>query len=106
MKRRTGILAALLCVAASSLPAQAQAPTVKIGFITTLSGPAGYLGQDARDGFMLAVKEGGGKLGGVPVDVMVQDDGLKPIQGRLTADRFLKDEHVRLFTGTIFSNVA
>ena len=105
MKKRTGLLAGLLCLAAFTMPAQAQ-PPVKIGFITTLSGPAGYLGQDARDGFMLAVKEGGGKLGGVPVDVMVQDDGLKPIQGRLIADRFLKDDHVRLFTGTIFSNVA
>ena len=46
--------------------AVAQAP-VKIGFITTLSGPAGYIGADARDAFNLAVEMEGGKLGGVPV---------------------------------------
>jgi branched-chain amino acid transport system substrate-binding protein len=32
--------------------------------ITTLSGPAGYLGQDIRDGFQLAIDQNGGELGG------------------------------------------
>lgn len=99
MKR--GILAAAFSLLA--LTAQAQ---VKIGIVTTLSGPAGYLGEDARDGFLLAVAAEGGKLGGVPVRVLVEDDGLKPAQGRQIAQRFLKTEGVRLFTGTIFTNVA
>ncbi len=94
-------LAFAFCLLAAS--AQAQ---VKIGIITTLSGPAGYLGEDARDGFLLAVKAEGGKLGGVPVQVLVEDDGLKPAQGRQIAQRYLKTEGVRLFTGTIFTNVA
>ena len=55
---------------------------VKIGMITTLSGPGGYLGQDIRDGFKLAIDMEGGKLGGVPVDLAVEDDGLKPGQGK------------------------
>jgi branched-chain amino acid transport system substrate-binding protein len=85
--------------------ALAQEP-LKIGMITTLSGPAGYLGQDIRDGFQLAIEMEGGKLGGVPVKVLVEDDGLKPGNGRQIAEKFLNDEGVKLFTGIVFSNVA
>lgn len=83
----------------------AQAP-VKIGMITTLSGPGGYLGQDIRDAFNLAIKMQGGKLGGVPVEVVVEDDGLKPGQGKQIADKMLKNDKIKLFTGIVFSNVA
>lgn len=87
-----------------AVPAMAQAP-VKIGFITTLSGPGGYLGADARDAFQLALDLGGGKLGGTPVQLVVEDDALKPGQGREIAERFMKNEKIKLFTGIIFSNV-
>ena len=80
------------------------ADPVKIGMITTLSGPAGYLGQDIRDGFKLAME--GGKLGGVAVELLVEDDGLKPGQGKQIAERYLDDAQVKLFTGIVFSNVA
>ncbi len=93
--------AALLAAGAAT----AQEP-VRIGMITTLSGPAGYLGQDIRDGFQLAIDLEGGTLGGVPVEVMVEDDGLKPGNGRQIADRMLSDDGVKLFTGIVFSNVA
>ena len=82
----------------------AQQP-VKIGLITTLSGPAGYLGADIRDGFLLAAEMEGGKLGGVPVQVLVEDDGFKPGQGKQIADKFLKSEKIKLFTGIVFSNI-
>lgn len=95
--------AALALSAFVVAPAAAQDP-VKIGFITTLSGPAGYLGQDILDGFKLAMDDG--KLGGVPVEVLVEDDGLKPANGRQIADKMLNDEDVKIFTGIVFSNVA
>jgi branched-chain amino acid transport system substrate-binding protein len=91
--------------ASMATAAFAQAP-VKIGFITTLSGPGGYIGADARDGFLLAVEMEGGKLGGVPVQVMVEDDGLKPGTGKQIADKFLKTEKIKLFSGIIFSNIS
>ena len=86
-------------------PAAAESP-VKIGMITTLSGPGGYLGQDIQDGFKLALQMQGGKLGGVPVELIVEDDGVKPGQGKQIADRLLKNDKVKLFTGIVFSNVA
>ena len=100
LTRRAAIAAAL------AMPAIARAQTpagLKIGMITTLSGPGGYIGADIRDGFQLAVEDG--KLGGVPVQVLVEDDGLKPAQAKQIADRFYKSEGIRLFTGIVFSNV-
>ncbi len=89
----------------SYAPAMAQAP-VKIGMVTTLSGPGGYLGADVRDAFNLAIEMEGGKLGGVPVQVLIEDDALKPGQGKEIAERFMKTERIKLLTGVIFSNVA
>lgn len=104
MRFRSLIIAATLAGACFGA-AQAQAP-VKIGMITTLSGPGGYLGADIRDAFQLAIDLEDGKLGGVPVQLIVEDDGLKPGQGKQIADKFLKSEKIKLFTGIVFSNVA
>lgn len=94
---------AALALSACAMAVQAQQP-VKIGFIGTLSTPAGYLGEDERDAFQLAIKQGGGKLGGVPVQLVVEDDGLKPGTGKQTAEKMLQ-EGIRIFTGINFSNV-
>jgi branched-chain amino acid transport system substrate-binding protein len=88
---------------ALATPAFAQSP-VKIGMITTLSGPGGYLGQDVRDGFKLAIQDG--KLGGAPVELVVEDDGLKPGTGKQIAEKFMKTDGMKILTGIIFSNVA
>ncbi len=79
---------------------------VKIGMITTLSTKAGYLGEDIRDGFKLAIAQGEGALGGVPVELLVEDDSRKPEKGRQIAERFIKRDKVKLLTGIVFSNVA
>ncbi|MCK9914026.1 ABC transporter substrate-binding protein [Microbacteriaceae bacterium K1510] len=102
-------VASLACAAAMTFMAGAGAlaqTPLKVGFITTLSGPGGYLGQDIRDAFNLAIKMQGGKLGGVPVEVVVEDDGLKPGQGKQIADKMLKNDKIKLFTGIVFSNVS
>ena len=95
-----GIAASLVATAAF-----AQQP-VKIGMITTLSGPGGYLGQDIRDAVKLAIDMEGGKLGGVPVELVVEDDGLKPGQGKQIAEKMLKTDGIKILTGIVFSNVA
>ena len=81
------------------------ADPVGIGMITTLSGPGGYLGEETRDGFQLAIDEGQGKLGGVPVRLLVEDDGLKPVKGKEIAGRYLKRDDIKIFTGIVFANV-
>lgn len=81
------------------------ADPLKIGFLTTLSGPGAVLGQDFRDGFNLAVKHSGGTLGGVPVEVLVVDDEEKAASARQTIDRFIKRDKVDIVTGIVFSSV-
>jgi branched-chain amino acid transport system substrate-binding protein len=83
-----------------------SADPVKIGVVTTLSTPGGYLGEDMRDGFQLAIDLEGGTLGGVPVELIVQDDGLEPERGKQIAERMIESDRVDLLTGIIFSNVA
>ncbi|HEV7338163.1 MAG TPA: ABC transporter substrate-binding protein [Bosea sp. (in: a-proteobacteria)] len=86
--------------------ALAQQAPVKIGMVTTLSGPGGYLGQDIRDAFKLAIDMNGGKLGGAPVELVVEDDALKPGQGKQIAEKMLKTDGIKIMTGIVFSNVA
>src|SRR2546421_1514219 len=78
---------------------------LKIGFLSTLSGPAGGIGIEIRDGFNLALKLAGGKLGGLPTEVIFADDTLNPDTGRQLAERLLKRDRVNLVTGVVFSNV-
>ena len=99
-----GILSAAALVLSASA-AYAEDP-VKIGMITTLSGPAGYLGQDIRDGFQLAIDQAKGKLGGKDVELVVEDDGLKPGNAKQIAEKMLSDQGIKLFTGMVFANVA
>jgi len=83
MKRQLiGLAAAATLLAA---PALAGEP-VKVGMITTLSGGGSALGIDIRDGFALALKQGGGKLGGVAVELIVEDDGRKPDKAKDISD--------------------
>src|SRR6056297_2061778 len=82
------------------------ADPVKIGMVTTLSTKAGYLGEEVRDGFKLAIEQENGKLGGVPVELLVEDDGRDPGKAKQIANRFIKRDGVKIMTGIIFSNVA
>ncbi len=93
-------------VAGTAFAATAQAANeLKIGFLSTLSGPAGAIGIEIRDGFNLALKMAGGKLGGLPTEVVFADDQLNPEVGKQLTERLLKRDRVNLMTGVVFSNV-
>ena len=81
------------------------ADKVKIGFVSTLSGPSSALGIDIRDGFQLAVKLNGGKLGGLPAEVLISDDQFKPDVARQLFERNIKRDKVDFMTGVVFSNI-
>lgn len=98
------LLSAVSLLALTTAPAWAD--PVKIGVITTLSGPSGYIGEQVRDAFQLAIEQGGGKLGGAEVELVVEDDALNPGNGRQIADKFVNDQEIKIVTGIIFSNVA
>jgi len=104
--RRNMTLAVALAAAAGLFAGQALAEGVKVGMITTLSGGGSGLGIDIRDGFQLALKQGGGALGGVPVELIVSDDARKPETAKQIADRMVKSDKVDIMTGIVWSNLA
>lgn len=102
MKRVSFVVAAAAALFAAH--AQAQQP-VKIGFVAELSGPVGALGQDMYDAFMLVVDRNGGKLGGVPVQVLREDSQLKPEVANQIVDKLIEKDRVPIIAGLTFSNV-
>lgn len=102
---KLGTLAAALCAAALGIAPAHAADSIKVGFLSTLSGPGGALGIDIRDGFQLALKHAGGKLGDLETEVIVVDDQQKADVGRQATDRLIKRDHVDVMTGMVFSNV-
>src|SRR3954447_1780670 len=102
-RMRKHLLAAILTLAVA-VPAMA-ADNVKIGFVTTLSGPAGVIGKHMKDASELALGMLGGKIGGLPAQILYGDDQFKPDVGRQVADEMLKRDAVDFMTGYIWSNV-
>ena len=94
---------AALLLAAS--PAVAQKKSIKIGFVSTFSGPVAVIGNNMRDAFELALDHMGRKMGGLPVEVIYEDDGFKPAIGKQKTEKLIESDHVDFLAGYIWSNV-
>ena len=101
--KKTLISAAMIAVSLGAMSAaHAQ---LKIGFVAELSGPQAPLGQDQYDALMLVIEQNGGKLGGVPVQVIKEDSQLKPDVANQVVDKLLEKDKVQIITGVTFSNI-
>src|SRR5260370_31292192 len=80
VKMRTAFWLAGATALALATPAMA-ADSIKIGFVSTFSGPTAVIGNDMRNSFELALDHLGRKMGGKPVEVIYEDDGQKPDVG-------------------------
>lgn len=89
---------------AQDVPPAAQDDVLKIGLIYTLSGPAAALGEQARNGFMLAA-ERIGELGGMETEIVVIDDEQRPDKAADDARELVQREEVDFVVGPIFSNI-
>ena len=96
---------AAVAIGLALLPAAQAADKLKVGFLSTLSGPGAGLGVDIRDGFALGLKHSGGKLGGLPVEMVTADDQQNPEVAKQSAERLIKRDKVDFMTGIVFSNV-
>lgn len=96
---RTTALAALT---AGAMVSMAQAETVTVGMITTLSGGGAGLGVDVRDGFLLALEMAGDH----DIRLVVEDDGQRPELAVQIAERMIQSERADILTGIIWSNLA
>lgn len=104
--KRISVFAAATALGVATMTSGAFAQDkVKVGVLVSLSGPPAVLGQQARNGFQLAVKELGGKLGGKEAEILVQDDELKPDVAVTKAKAFVDRDKVDFVVGPIFSNI-
>ena len=103
---RKVLLAAGAALVLAAGPAAAQQKTVKIGFVSTFSGPVAAIGNDMRNSFELALDHMGRKMGGLPVQVIYEDDGFKPEVGRQKTEKLIESDKVDFVAGYIWSNVA
>src|SRR5215204_7016204 len=99
------LLATAAALALAVAPAAAQQKTVKIGFIGTFSGPAAALGNDMRNSFEVGLDHTGRKLGGLPVEVIYEDDQIKPEVGVQKTQKLIESDKVDFVVGYIWSNV-
>src|SRR5207248_8986602 len=79
--------------------------TIKIGFVSTFSGPTAVIGNDMRNSFELALDHLGRKMGGKPVEVIYEDDGQKPDVGKQKTEKLVQSDKVNFIVGYIWSNV-
>jgi branched-chain amino acid transport system substrate-binding protein len=99
------LLATAAALALAVTPAAAQQKTVKIGFIGTFSGAAAALGNDMRNSFEIGLDHAGRKLGGLPVEVIYEDDQIKPEIGVQKTQKLIESDRVDFLVGYIWSNV-
>ena len=102
---RKALLAAGAAVLLAAGPAAAQQKSIKIGFVSTFSGPVAVIGDDMRNSFELALDHLGRKMGGLPVEVIYEDDGFKPEVGKQKTDKLIESDKVDFIAGYIWSNV-
>jgi branched-chain amino acid transport system substrate-binding protein len=105
LSRVIGVVAAIVLAAGGASAQDKPGDKVKIGLITTLSGPPAVIGQQQRNGFQLALKELGNKLGGRDVELLVQDDELKPDVAVSKVKAFVERDKVDFVAGPVFSNI-
>ena len=101
--RKTLLLSAAM-LALSVGAASAQKP-IKIGFVSTFSGPTAVIGNDMRNSFELALDHLGRKIGGQPVEVIYEDDRQKPEVGKQKTEKLIESDKVDFIVGYIWSNV-
>src|SRR5215831_3025268 len=97
-------LAMILAMILAMSPAIAG-DTIKIGFVSTFSGPTAVIGNDMRNSFELALDHLGRKMGGKPVEVIYEDDQQKPDVGKQKTEKLVQSDKVDFITGYIWSNV-
>ena len=82
-----------------------HADSVKIGFVTTLTTPAGVIGEDMKNSVELALEHIGHKMGNLDVELIMEDDGFKPDVGKQKTDKLVKQDDVDFVAGYIWSHV-
>ena len=96
---------ALLCALGLTATSAAAQDKVRMGFVTTLSGPTAVIGNDMKNSVELALDHLGRKMGGRDVEIIFEDDQQKPDVGKQKTDKLVQQDKVPIVAGFIWSNV-
>ena len=77
---------------------------IRLGVISTVSGPIAALGKEQYMGADLALKMLGNKIGGIPVEVFKEDARMTPETGLAAATRLTEEDHIDFLVGGQLSN--
>src|SRR5690242_4577417 len=94
--RKTYLAAAAVAAMFAAVPALAQTSEITIGITTTTTGPAAALGIPERNALDFVPKE----IGGVPLKVIVLDDGGDPATATTNARRFVTESKADIIMGS------
>jgi branched-chain amino acid transport system substrate-binding protein len=101
----TAVSAAVAALTLTPVPADAQNKTIKIGFVSTFSGPAAVIGEDMRRSVEIALDHIGRKMNGIPIEIIYEDDAQKPDVGLQKTQKLIQSDRVDFIAGYIWSNV-
>src|SRR5678809_1147432 len=101
---RLALLAVLLSVTfTAEVAAQGS---IKIGFLSPLSGPIAAAGKDMYAGCELYWQETGWQMAGRKVEVVLEDNESNPATTLTKARKLVESDKVNMVAGVILSNVA
>jgi branched-chain amino acid transport system substrate-binding protein len=86
------------------LAAPASSEELRIGYISPVTGIFAQVGKDMVDGFQMYLDEHGGKLGGMDVKFIVEDDQGKPDAGVTKAKKLILQDKVHMFIGGLLAS--
>jgi branched-chain amino acid transport system substrate-binding protein len=99
------LLVTLWIVVAARADAQGQG-SIKIGFISPLTGAIAAAGKDMYSGCELYWQESGWQMSGRKVEVILEDNEGNPATALVKVRKLVENDHVHMIAGVILSNVA
>ena len=84
---------------------RAQSDKLRVGFMLPYTGTFAQLGAAIENGFMMALNEQGGKLGGREIEYFKVDDESNPAKAIENANRLVQRDKVDVLVGTVHSGV-
>jgi branched-chain amino acid transport system substrate-binding protein len=85
--------------------AEAQKAPIKVGFMSSLTGPLSPNGKDMLNSFELFLEEQGGKLGGREIKLITEDDAGNPATGLTKLRGMVEGQGIQLLVGPLSAAV-
>ena len=100
----TAVLLGGTLAATLAIPSNARAEDLRIGFIAPMTGIFAQVGKDMVNGFQMYLDEHGGKLGGMEVKFIVEDNQGKPDAAVTKAKKLALQDTVNMFIGGVLAS--